>query len=124
MLQDILLIIAGLGGLGALMSMLVSVLKLVGVIKDGYAERWYQGMSLVVFIAVTVLYFIQVPIDWGQVDGILMILSTALGFVIQILGGKLTYKVIEGMPIIGFSRSKNTERELSDEGSLPLKAQG
>jgi hypothetical protein len=110
MLENILMIIAGLAGLGAFVSILISVLKKIGIIKDGQSEQWYQAISLVVFLAVTIVYFLKVPIIWSEVNEWLKLLTFVLGYVIQILGGQLTYNTIKGTPLLGFSYEKNQQR--------------
>jgi uncharacterized membrane protein len=110
MLENILMIVAGLAGLGAFVSIFISVLKKIGVIKDGQSEQWYQGISLFVFLAVTVVYFLKVPIVWSDVNEWLKLLTFILGYVIQILGGQLTYSTIKGTPLFGFSYEKNQQR--------------
>ena len=106
MLEDILRLLAGLAGLGGLISVLVNLLKAIGVIKDGTSERWVQGFNLVAFIAVAVVYFMKVQVDWAQIDGWLGVLATFIGFVVQLFGSKVTYAVTRGAPVIGFSYSK------------------
>lgn len=113
MLENILMIIAGLAGLGAFVSIVINVLKKVGLIKDGQSEQWYQGISLFVFLAVTVVYFLKVPIIWSEVDQWLKLLTFVLGYVVQILGGKLTYNTIKGTPLFGFSYEKNAQRAIA-----------
>jgi hypothetical protein len=113
MLENILMIIAGLAGLGAFVSILISVLKKIGIIKDGQSEQWYQGISLLVFLAVTVVYFLKVPIVWSEINEWLKLLTFVLGYVIQILGGQLTYNTIKGTPLLGFSYEKNEQRALA-----------
>lgn len=110
MLNEIALILAGLAGLGAFISMITSVLKQIGVIKDGYGEMWYQGISLLVFIAVAVVYLLKVPVSWGEVNGWLELFTFVLGYIVQLLGGQLAYNTMKGTPIIGFSFEKNAER--------------
>lgn len=105
MLEEIMLLLAGLAGLGGLISILVNLLKVVGVVKDGTSEQWVQGFNLIAFIAVAVVYFMKVQVDWAQVDGWLAMLATFLGFVAQLFGSKVTYAVTKGAPIIGFSYS-------------------
>ena len=110
MLENILMIVAGLAGLGAFVSILINVLKKIGVIKDGNSEQWYQGISLFVFLAVAVVYFLKVPVVWSDVNEWLKLLTFILGYVIQILGGQLTYRTIKGTPLLGFSYEKNQQR--------------
>jgi hypothetical protein len=110
MLENILMIIAGLAGLGAFVSIFINVLKKLGVIKDGQSEQWYQGISLFVFLAVAVVYFLKVPVVWSDVNEWLKLLTFVLGYVIQMLGGQLTYNTIKGTPLLGFSYEKNQQR--------------
>ena len=106
MLEDILRLLAGLAGLGGLISVLVNLLKAIGLVKDGTSEQWVQGFNLVAFIAVAVVYFMKVQVDWAQIDGWLEVLATFIGFVVQLFGSKVTYAVTRGAPVIGFSYSK------------------
>lgn len=106
MLEDILRLFAGLAGLGGLISVLVNLLKAIGLVKDGTSEQWVQGFNLVAFIAVAVVYFMKVQVDWAQIDGWLGVLATFIGFVVQLFGSKVTYAVTRGAPVIGFSYSK------------------
>ena len=106
MLEDILSLLAGLAGLGGLISVLVNLLKAIGLVKDGTSEQWVQGFNLVAFIAVAVVYFMKVQVDWAQIDGWLEVLATFIGFVVQLFGSKVTYAVTRGAPVIGFSYSK------------------
>lgn len=111
MLEEILAIIAGLAGLGGFISILVNVLKQLKIVKDGQAEIWFQIFNLVVFVAVAVVYFLQIEIDWNIVDEWLKLFTFLLGYVIQILGGKLMHETIKGTPVIGYSYSVQRERE-------------
>jgi len=121
MLENILMIVAGLAGLGAFVSILINVLKKIGLIKDGQSEQWYQGISLFVFLAVAVTYFLKVPIVWSDVNEWLKLLTFVLGYVIQILGGQLTYNTIKGTPLLGFSYMKNLQRLEAKAGKTPVK---
>lgn len=105
MLEEIMLLLAGLAGLGGLISVLVNLLKAIGVVKDGTSERWVQGFNLIAFVAVAVIYFTKVQVDWAQVDGWLSVLATFIGFVAQLFGSKITYAVTKGTPLIGYSYS-------------------
>ena len=105
MLEEIMLLLAGLSGLGGLISVLVNLLKVVGVVKDGTSEQWVQGFNLVAFIAVAVIYFAEFQVDWAQLDGWLTVMATFIGFIVQLLSSKVTYSVTKGAPVIGFSYS-------------------
>ena len=105
MLEEIMLLLAGLAGLGGLISVLVNLLKAIGVVKDGTSERWVQGFNLLAFVAVAIVYFTKIQVDWAQIDGWLSVLATFIGFVVQLFGSKVTYVVTKGAPVIGFSYS-------------------
>ena len=105
MLEEIMRLLAGLAGLGGLISVLVNFLKVVGVVKDGTSEQWVQGFNLVAFIAVAVIYFAEFQVDWAQLDGWLTVMATFIGFIVQLLSSKVTYSVTKGAPVIGFSYS-------------------
>jgi len=106
MVDNVLAILAGLGGLGTLISMVVNVLKMVGVVQDGTSERWVQGFNLLAFILVAVVYFMNLQVDWTFVDGVIGFLVTLLGFVVQLFGSKVAYSVTKGLPVIGYSYSE------------------
>ena len=108
MLEEILRLLAGLAGLGGLVSVLVNLLKRVGLVKDGTSEQWVQGINLVAFVAVSIVYFLNVEVDWTQVDGLLTFAAAFLGYVVQMLGSKATYSVAKGAPVIGYSYSSNS----------------
>ncbi len=101
--DSVLAILAGLGGLGTLVSMLVNILKSFGVVHDGSSDKWIQGINLGAFVAVSLVLFFNVPVDWGTVDAVIMFLVTLLGFVVQLFGSKFSYQVTRGIPLIGFS---------------------
>lgn len=105
MVTEILAIIAGLTALGAVVSMLINILKMVGVIKDGDSERWVQVANLIVFLVVATLYILKTPVNWGGVNQLLEVIGVILGYLVQILGSKITYPLVKHTPVIGFTYS-------------------
>ena len=105
MTESVLNLLAGLAGLGGLISVLVSILKKLGIVQDGTSERWVQGLNLIAFTAVSLVYFLNIPTDWVAVNGVLVFATTFLGFVTQLLGSKVTFFAVRGMPLIGYSFS-------------------
>ena len=106
MTENVLGLLAGLAGLGGLISVLINLLKKFGVVHDGTSEQWVQGLNLVAFIAVSVVYFLGIQVDWTWIDGILIFATTFLGFVVQLFGSRAAYSVTKGIPVIGFSYSE------------------
>ena len=112
MLEDILLLLAGLTGLGTLISVIVNLLKIIGIVKDGTSETWFQILNLVAFVGVAIVYFAKLEVDWGQVDQWLILLTALIGYVLQILGGKITYNTIGGkLPVLGYSFSEHSPED-------------
>lgn len=114
MLDNVLLILAGLTGLGGFISILVNLLKMTGVIKPGTSDKWYGGINLVAFIAVSVVYFINKPVDWGVIDDWLRVFTALIGLVLQMFGGQVTYQVLKGAPLVGYSFDEEEEISLED----------
>ena len=48
MLEEIVMIIAGMAGLGAFTSMLINLLKAIGLIKDGQGDKAFKIADLIV----------------------------------------------------------------------------
>jgi hypothetical protein len=105
MYDNILAIIASLAGLGSFISVLVNLLKAIGVVKDGTADKWYEGISLGAFAIVAVVYFMRADVDWTTIDAWLQSLASLIGLVVQLVSGRITYEVFRGMPLIGYSHT-------------------
>ena len=106
MLDEILKLIAGMAGLGAFTSMLINLLKAVGLVKDGQSEQAFKIADLVIFVIVTVIYLTKAPVDWALVDEWLVLLTALLGYVVSVFSGKFTHDTIKGTPVIGYSYSE------------------
>lgn len=106
MLEEILKLIAGMAGLGAFVSMLINLLKAVGLVKDGQADKAFKIADLIVFVIVMVIYLTKTPVDWAQVDEWLVLLTALLGYVVSVFSGEFTHDTIKGTPLIGYSYSE------------------
>ena len=106
MLEEILKIIAGMAGLGAFTSMLINLLKVAGLVKDGQADKAFKVADLIVFVAVMVVYLVKVQVDWTQVNEWLVLLTALLGYVVSVFSGEFTHETIKGTPVIGYSYSE------------------
>ena len=105
MLEEILMIIAGMAGLGAFVSMLINLLKATGLIKDGQGDKAFKIADLIVFVIVMVIYLTKTPVDWSQVDEWLVLLTALLGYVVSVFSGEFTHDTIKGTPLVGYSYS-------------------
>lgn len=106
MYNDILAIIGGLAGLGGFISMLVNVLKVVGIAKDGSSGKWYQTLNLITFLIIAIVYIMQLKVDWLLVNDWLKILALLAGYIMQAFAGNKAYELLEGTPIIGYRHTK------------------
>ena len=111
MLEEILKLIAGMAGLGAFVSMLINLLKAVGLVKDGQADKAFKIADLIVFVIVMVIYLTKTPVDWSQVDEWLVLLTALLGYVVSVFSGEFTHDTIKGTPLIGYSYSEKKLKE-------------
>jgi len=113
MFNNIIIEVAALVGFAAFVSFLVNALKWFGVVKDGTADKWVAGLNLVGVVA---LYAVRMFIpDWNPlpVDNILQEIAVIGGYILSyvtmILGSKLTYVAVKGLPVIGKSNSEEKE---------------
>ena len=106
MLDEILKLIAGMAGLGAFTSMLINLLKVAGLVKDGQGDKAFKIADLVIFVIVAIIYLTKTPIDWAQVDEWLVLLTALLGYVVSVFSGEFTHDTIKGTPLIGYSYSE------------------
>jgi hypothetical protein len=111
MLEEIVMIIAGMAGLGAFTSMLINLLKAIGLIKDGQGDKAFKIADLVVFVAVAVVYLLKMQVDWAQVNEWLVLLTALLGYVVSVFSGEFTHDTIKGTPLIGYSYSEKKLKE-------------
>jgi len=106
-MSELEILLASLLGFGAFVSVLVSILKYTGIIKDGTSDKWVAGFNLVGYLAIFVVtkWFPQVniPMIDAELGAIAVVLNVVLGYITTILGSKLTYLATKNLPIIGKS---------------------
>ncbi len=96
-------------GVAALIAVIINVLKLAGVVKDGTAQTWSAGLNLAGLIILFVLKIVRPDLDIGELDkqaGALADVALVLiGYISQLLASKLTHTAIRNIPLIGASYS-------------------
>ena len=109
MFESVLLEFVGLLGFAALVSLIVNVLKLIGVVKDGTSDKWVAGFNLAGVLALYLARIFIPEFDPLPIDSILAEAAVVGGhiftFIVMIFGSKLTYTATRGLPIIGKSYS-------------------
>lgn len=92
-------------GFAALVSFLVNLLKTFGVVKDGTSAKWVAGFNLAGLLALGVLRIFLPQFDVKPIDtalgSVAVIGMYILDYVIMLLGSKLTYFGVKGLPVIG-----------------------
>jgi hypothetical protein len=100
---------ASLVGFGMLVSFIVSILKYTGVIVDGTSDKWVAGLNLIGLVAVVIVvnFFPQVNLPYidEKLVGIMGILNYIWSYVLTLLGSKVAYWAVKGLPVIGKSLS-------------------
>lgn len=107
--EGVLALFAGLVGFPAFVTVLVNVLKVFGVVKDGEAPKYVAGFNAVGLLALLVALAVVPGLDILAVDqnlaGLASFLTALLGFVVQMGVSKFSYAQIRGVPLIGKSNS-------------------
>ena len=107
--EGVLALFAGLVGFPAFVTVLVNVLKVFGVVKDGEATKYVAGFNAVGLLALLVALAVVPGLDILAVDqnlaGLASFLTALLGFVVQMGVSKFSHTQIRGVPLIGKSNS-------------------
>ena len=95
-----------LAGIAALISVVVNLLKVAGVVKDGQSDYYVVGLNLfglVVLFAFRVFQpaSINLPGWDASAASIAQILTIVLGFIGQLGVSRVSYAATKGMPLIG-----------------------
>ena len=102
---------ASLVGMSQLVAVIVNLLKVFGLVKDGTASQWAAGINLAGFVVLVVFGVFRPDLALDVLDGIAgqvaMVLLFVLGFITQIIGSKVTHVGLSkaSVPLIGKSYS-------------------
>lgn len=115
-LNELVTLFLSLAGFGAFITLVVNILKLVGVVKDGTADLWVKYLNLAGLVIVGVLFFAApdaIPfVDrilglLAELGGVLLpILALVLGWPIANFASEKTYGKIKGVKLLGYSNTK------------------
>lgn len=98
---------ASLVGFGAVIGVVVNVLKAVGVVKDGQAQNWSVGLNLL-GMAILLGLRVYVPdLDIPGADSSLQqlaaVLTVVFNYIMQLIGSKGAHNLLRGVPVVGKS---------------------
>lgn len=118
MLDQVIVIVAALGGFSALFSLLINAGKWIGWVKEDQAQQISAGANLVLILVVYFLRLFRPDFDIGTLDPIMAeaaaVGTLILSFIIQLGIGKATHETVKGLPIIGKSFSLEHEKFLEE----------
>lgn len=105
-----------LAGYAALVSLIIGILKTVGVVKDGTSDKWAAGFNLAGLLAFVVVRQFFPQVDVAPIDSALgqfaALGAYVLSYVVMLLGSKVTYSAVRGLPVVG----KTFTSEVDDAG--------
>ena len=98
-----------LGGVAALVTALVNVLKQFNVVKDGQASIASLILNVLGFVTLIALKVLAPDFDFTGIDtsagSIAQILILVLGLVVQLSASQKAHSTLRGLPVIGKSYS-------------------
>lgn len=106
-ISDLLVQFLALGGVAALIAVLVNLGKSFGLVSDGTADIWSTGLNLVGLLVLFVLKIVAPNISLPNVDKTAATIAQLLTLVLQLFFqfgvSKVAYASIRGVPVIGKS---------------------
>jgi len=98
---------SALAGMAALIAVIINLLKLTGLVKDGDAQTWSAALNLLGLAALFVLRVIRPDVDPGRVDeqlgALAKIAMLIIAYISQLLTSKATHLAVKHIPLIGTS---------------------
>lgn len=108
-------------GAAALIALLINLLKLVGVVKDGDAPKWNAGLNLAFIIGLAVVQAVVPDLSLKIIDekmGTIAAIGTyVFGYILDIGISKLTHVAVKGVPYIGTSHTEELIKAVSEQPS-------
>lgn len=99
-----------LAGFAALVALVINVLKLFSLVKDGQAQTWSAAINLLGMIGFIAYKIINPSFDPAGIDSqigqIVQIAQILLGYVMQLGVSKITHSAVRNVPVIGKSNTQ------------------
>ena len=98
-----------LAGVGALIALVVNVLKTFGLVKDGQAPAASLLLNLAGVVALILLKVFKPDMDVAGLDATAAAIASAgvtlFGLFVQLWGSRLAHLAVAGAPVVGKSHS-------------------
>jgi hypothetical protein len=103
-IDNLIAVSATLGGFGALVTVLVNLLKTAKVVKDGDSNLWVAAFNLLV-LALALFFQVLAPAKLEIANAVAAQIAQyaqpLIAFVALIASSKVSYEVLKGLPFIG-----------------------
>lgn len=107
--NELVALLVSLGGVGAVVAMLINVGKTIGLVKDGQAKMWSTGLNILGLAALFAVKIFKPDFDVAGFDAqaaqFAAVASTLVAYLIEIGAADLVHKLLKGVPVIGKSLS-------------------
>ncbi len=94
-------------GFAALIAVLINILKLAGVVKDGTAQTWSAGFNLAGLMVLFVLRVFHPELDLSgfdrQAGALAEVAMVLIGYITQLFSSRLTHLALKNVPLVGKS---------------------
>lgn len=115
-------------GFGAFVSMVVDVLKYVGLIKDGQAEYYTTGLNLAgllgLFVVMAFFPGANIVLANSVLGKLAQIGVLVLGLVVELKTTSWVHAQLRGLPVLGYSYSLRSQRLAAQATQLKLPIPG
>lgn len=109
MFDNLLVQLAGLAGFATLFTLIINILKSVGVVKDDTAPVWSAGFNVAGLVVLYVLGIVKPGFDVGgadvQVSGFVAAITPIINWVIMMASSRVAHNAIRGVPLLGKSNT-------------------
>lgn len=96
-------------GVAAVIAVVINLLKVFGLVKDGQAPIYSTGLNVLCLAVLFALQIFAPEVDVAGVDATAAKFAEAamvvIGFFVQIGGAKLVHSLLKGVPLVGKSHS-------------------
>jgi len=104
-----------LGGVAAIIAVLINIAKTLNIVQDGQAVVYSVVANFVVFAGLVATSLFKIDIDVLGLDANLstyaVMLTTVFGYFVQLGGTKLFNSLVKGTPVIGKSFSADKAKK-------------
>lgn len=107
--NELVILLASLGGVGAVIAMLINIGKSVGLVQDGQAKVYSAGLNILGLALLFAVKIFKPDFDVAGFDAqaaqFAAVATTVVAYLIEIGAADLAHNLLKGLPAIGKSFS-------------------